>query len=221
MPHLIVAHRSDDGPALDVRGWQAIHVTREMLLDLPLGLDDEAEVRAISRDPRGQPECERTGIPERIDEARSPVELGETLLRPGEMLFLFARRVGHAAARCAVPRGEGLRLIKRLRTDLAGVIDAHQSDGVTPLLRTEIGLGHAARGIGTAAGGDAGQGSQRAVEREDQIVEHPVEISVGRPAPLLVRAYPASPAVSAGFPSERAEKNGRPSGARMITLNRS
>src|SRR6266511_4912439 len=86
-----------------------------MLFDLALGFDDKAEVRAIAGHAGGQSDCERACIPQGIDQTRAVVELGETLLRPREMLFFLARRVREAAADRAVACGQGLRLIQRLR----------------------------------------------------------------------------------------------------------
>src|SRR5437879_3112726 len=84
-----------------------------MLFDLPLGFDDKAEVRAVAGHAGGQSDRERACIPQRVDEARAVVELGETLLRPREMLFFFPRRLREALADRAVARGQGLRLISR------------------------------------------------------------------------------------------------------------
>ena len=100
------------------------------------------------------------------------MQLGKPLLRPGEMLFLFTRRLRKPAAGFAPACAQGLGLIERLRTDFARVVDAHQPRRVPPFLGSQLRLRHAGRRIRTSARGNAGKRAQRAVETEDQIIDH-------------------------------------------------
>ena len=94
---LVVAHLLDDGAALRIGGGQALHVRRQVLLDLALGFDDEAQIDAIAGDARGDADRERARIPERIEPRRAIVELREALLRPREVFLLLARGRGELA----------------------------------------------------------------------------------------------------------------------------
>ena len=59
------------------------------------------------------------------------------LLRPGQMLFFFARGLHQALTHGGVARDQRLRLIERLRAHLTGVVDAHQPGCVAPLVGRE------------------------------------------------------------------------------------
>ena len=49
----------------------------EMAFDLPLGLGDEAEADAIAEGGRERADGERSGIPERIEQAGAGLQLGQ------------------------------------------------------------------------------------------------------------------------------------------------
>ena len=92
VPALVVAHLRDDLAAAPVIGRQAFEVALEMALDLRLGLGEEAEAPAIARDARGEAPGERARVPQRIEEARARIEIGESIAAPGEVIaFLGAR----------------------------------------------------------------------------------------------------------------------------------
>ena len=61
---------------------QAIHVVRQMFLDLALGLDDKPQVAAVSSNAGDKTDRERPGVPERIGVARARAKLGQTLPVP-------------------------------------------------------------------------------------------------------------------------------------------
>ena len=91
MPRLVVAHLLDDRAAFRILLGQPFDMAGQMLLDLALGLDDEREVRAVAGDAGREPDRERSGEPQRIQERGSIVELGKSRRGPREMVFLLAR----------------------------------------------------------------------------------------------------------------------------------
>jgi hypothetical protein len=109
-------------------------VVFEVLLDLALGLDHEPEADRIADAPGQQPDAERAGVPERVQETRPRAEFAQALLRPGEVVGLFACGVLELAAQRIVPRRERLRRVERLGAHLANMVDAHQRAG-KPALR--------------------------------------------------------------------------------------
>jgi hypothetical protein len=172
VPRLVVAHLVDDRAASRIGRRQAVDVRRQMLLDLPLGLDDEAEVRRVAREPGGEPDAERARVPEWIQQRRARGKIGEALLRPCEMIFFLARGFGEARADLRIARDQRLRRVERLRADLPGVIDAHESGGVTPVGGLLHRFGEIRAGRRTRRRRRAGERSQGAVEAEDEGVDH-------------------------------------------------
>ena len=61
-----------------------------MLLDLALGLHDEAQADGIAGTPGQQADAEGAGVPERIEQAGTGVEFLQALARPGEVIGLLA-----------------------------------------------------------------------------------------------------------------------------------
>src|SRR5713226_338012 len=100
-------------------------MTREMLLDLALGLGEEREIPLVAEGAGQGSDGERSGIPERVQQARPAAELADALGAPGEMVFLLARRLLERSPRRRVPRREALALVEGLRAHLADVINAH------------------------------------------------------------------------------------------------
>ena len=100
------------------------------------------------------------------------VELGEPLLRPGEVLFLFPRRLREPVAGGRVARGQCLRLVERLRAHLSRMVDPHEPRRVTPLVERELRFRQAAGRMRARTHRAAGEGAQRAVETEDQLINH-------------------------------------------------
>src|SRR5260221_12940951 len=98
----------------------------EMRLDLALGLGDKAEIPAVAERTRRSPQRKRAGIPEGIEQTRAPTELVDALRAPAQVVLLFERRLCQCAAALRISCGQTLALVKRLGTDLAHVIDAHQ-----------------------------------------------------------------------------------------------
>ena len=144
----------------------------EMLLDLSLRLDDEAEVHLIAGDAGGDADRKGACVPERIEQRRPIVEFAKALLRPGEMLFLLARGHCELVLDGGIAGDERLRGVECLRADLAGVIDAHQARRVTPFVGRHDGLLEIGPGRRPRRGRHAGQRAQRAIEADDEIVQH-------------------------------------------------
>ena len=65
---LVHLHLLDDRARAPIRGRQGVEMALEVLLDLALGLSQEAEVPALAEAPRRQPEGERAAIPQRSRE---------------------------------------------------------------------------------------------------------------------------------------------------------
>ncbi len=135
------------------------------------------------------------------------------------MLFLFARGLRQTRPDAGVAGGQRLRLVEGLGADLAGMVDAHQPPRMAPLLGGELRFRQAVCGIDPPARGDAGERAQRAVEPEDQRIDHARSRGV-EPGPGPTAWTECSARRTATEPAPRRyKKNGRPSDARMITSN--
>jgi hypothetical protein len=171
MAGLVVAHLRDDRTTLRIGHRQPLDVRGQMLFDLALGLDDEAEVGAIAGDAGRQADRERSRIPERIQKRRSRAELGQPLLRPRQMVLLVPGRGSVARADVGVARDDRLRCVQRLRADFACMVDTHQTCGVVPFMGFERGLGQARTRGGARCVDGSRQRAQRTVEADDQGVD--------------------------------------------------
>ena len=147
MLRFVVPHLRDDGPRRSVALGQPRQVTRQVLLDLALGFDDEAQAPGIAGTPGCQAERKGTGVPQRVEQAGPVAEFAQALLGPGQVVGFFARGRGHLRAQGRRARGQRLGLVQRLGADLAHMIDAHQGAGEPPLVGRQLG----ARGGGWRA----------------------------------------------------------------------
>ena len=68
MPGLVTTHLFDNCPRIKVGHRQALEMVRKMTLDLPLGLDHEAERVAIAEATCYRAECQCAAIPDRIEQ---------------------------------------------------------------------------------------------------------------------------------------------------------
>ena len=130
MCDLISTHCLKYGTAAGVILWQSRQVFIEMAFDLSLGFDHEAEAHAVAQQSSRGTDRERAGIPEWIQQARARIELFQSGFAPGEMVGFF---VCCFQEQCACRGGAGyqcLAVVKRLRSDFAGVIHAHEGGGV-------------------------------------------------------------------------------------------
>ena len=109
MSNFIVAHRGDDGPAPCVGGGQHFHVAAEVLLDLALGFDHEAEAGLVAGQACADADREGPGVPQRIAKAGTRPEFLQALLGPCQMIFFLARCPLQAGARARITGDERLR----------------------------------------------------------------------------------------------------------------
>ena len=93
-------------------------------------LDDKAQTHRISQAPGNQPQAKRPGVPQRIEQRRARTQVLQPLRRPGQVVGLFYTGGGVVRAQGRVAGGQRLRGVKRLRTHLAHVVDAHQPGGL-------------------------------------------------------------------------------------------
>src|SRR6185503_3695111 len=137
---LVAAHGLDQGARARIAFRQRREVTREVLLDLALGLGEEREIPAIPGGAGGRADGQRARVPERIEQARPPAELADARGAPGEVVFLLARRALEGVSVLGAAGRQGLALVERLRADFAHVVDAHQRGGVRTLALVQLRL---------------------------------------------------------------------------------
>src|ERR1019366_6445452 len=192
-----------------------------MLLDLPFGLDDESEVGAVAADTGGKPDREWPGVPEGVRVAGPRAKLGETLLRPRQMVFLLACCQREAAPDLRIARDQRLRAVERLGADFACVIDPHQAGGMTSLLGREPVFRTLFRGIAPFLSHGARQRAQRTIETGDEVVSGQSVTTLSQALVCRKAGLQGRPAIrSTHVPDHtRCKKNGRPEDARMITSN--
>jgi hypothetical protein len=65
----------------------------KMLPDLAFRFREERQVPSVAEGAGGRTHGKGAGVPERIEEARTPGQLGDALGAPGEMVLLLARRL--------------------------------------------------------------------------------------------------------------------------------
>src|SRR5439155_5846433 len=129
------------------------------------------EVPTISEPPGEAADREGAGVPERIEHAPPPAQLGDSLRAPGEVIAFFPRRLLELQLQRRIARGERLALVERLRADFAAVIDPHEGGGAPALETRQIGL-RVLPGRGRPARGrDPEHGAQSLVEFGDQLVD--------------------------------------------------
>ena len=99
-------HLLDEGTRSGVRGGQTIEVALEVLLDLPFGLDDEAQAQRVAGPSSQKSEGEGTCIPERIEKARAGIEFAQPLACPREVVRLFPSSLLELLAEGRIAGGE-------------------------------------------------------------------------------------------------------------------
>ena len=172
MARFVFLHLLHDGLRGRVGRRQLFQMRMQVLFNLTFGLDHEAQAHRIASTRRQQPERERAGVPERVQQARVRVEFPQPLLGPRKVIGLLARGVRELSSQCWVARSERLGAVQRLRAHLADMIDTHQRARQATLFVVERGAGNmrhracARRVAGTRerAKGDIG-GTENGVER--------------------------------------------------------
>ena len=130
MCDLIGTHCLKYGTAAGVILWQTREMLIEVAFDLALGFDHEAEAHAVAQQCGGGADRERAGVPERIQQARTGVELLQTCLAPGEMVGFLVRCFQEQCASRGGASYQGLAVVEGLRCDFAGVVYTHEGGGV-------------------------------------------------------------------------------------------
>ena len=150
---------------------QLLQVRFQMAHHLMFGFGNKAQAPAIAGQTGGRTDAEGHGIKQRIEFARRTAQFAQPILAPGQMILFFAGGLLHGVTHMGQAGGAGLSLIKRLGTDFARVINAHQAGDMTP-----VRVGHAGcRGIvlrlTLGFGGARGQGAQGVVGAGEQLVQ--------------------------------------------------
>src|SRR6185437_11517866 len=105
---------------------QAAEMLAEMALDLPLRLDHEPEAGPVTGERRDRTNKEGAGVPQRVEQAGTGMQVLQAALAPGEVIGLLAGRIEQHPARSFRAGGDRLAMVERLGGDLAGMVDAHQ-----------------------------------------------------------------------------------------------
>lgn len=125
VPDLVSTHLFQNDSRFPVLRRQLIEMTIQMMLHLTLGFRHESKADTIA-DPASQPaDGKRASVPQWIEQTGAGTDFVETFRAPAEMVLLFARRLRHRRTDLRRTRSQLLRLVKRLRTNLANMIDAH------------------------------------------------------------------------------------------------
>src|SRR5713101_141248 len=140
MPRFFVSHGFDERARPGVFWRKAIEMAFEVPLHLLFRLREKAEVPIIAEPPGDAADREGAGVPERIEHAPPPAQLGDSLRAPGEVIAFFPRRLFELRLQRRIARGERLALVERLRADFAAVIDPHEGGGALALEVRQIGL---------------------------------------------------------------------------------
>lgn len=135
---LVHFHLFDNGATLLVLMRQSLKMAIEVLLNLPLCLGHEPKAERVSCAPRNHSNGKCAKVPKQIQAAGVPPKRLETLRCPRKVISLLQRRLTKPRSKLAVACSQRLRLIQRLRTHLADMIDTHQFNGLSPLLCVEI-----------------------------------------------------------------------------------
>lgn len=104
----------------------------EMAFHLPLRFNYEAQADAIAHERGERADCERPGIPERIEEARARVELLQASLTPGEVIGFLAGCFHEQVASCRGAGHESLAVVEGLRGYLTCVVYPHEGSCSAP-----------------------------------------------------------------------------------------
>src|ERR1700761_6598503 len=117
----------------------------QMRFDLLFSLGYKPEAGAVAQRAGKRADRERADIPCRIQNAWPTVELFQAQLAPSQMIHFLLCRLPHGFFDLGIAGGEGLSLIKSLRSHLSGVVYTHQPQRFEPLRLRQVGPGVVAR----------------------------------------------------------------------------
>ena len=172
VPHLVVLHLGNDRARGGVALRKPLEMSLQVLLDLAFGFRHEAEAGAVA-DARGsQADRERASVPERVEQAGPATQFADALLRPRQVVGFLARGLLEHGPQFGAARRERLRVVQRLRADLADVVHAHQRDRFARFVVGErLGLAHPDGGRRARRRRSRGQRAQGSIGGGDQLVE--------------------------------------------------
>lgn len=130
MADFILLHLLDDCATAQIVCGQPLEVPVQVALDLPFSLGHESEAEAIAKQSCRCADRNRACIPDRVQQARARAKFLEPVAAPGQVIAFLGGRTPHGFAGRRGTRGQDLAVIKTLRGDFAGVIDAHETGDV-------------------------------------------------------------------------------------------
>ena len=173
MPGLVTLHLLDDCPRTDISHRQSLEVTREVTLDLTLGLDHETERVTITETPSHRTEQQRATVPDRVEQRGPRAKFRQALTGPGEMIALFYCCFLEKRLQTRIGAGGRLTFIQGLSADLANMIDAHERAGLAPLdlaKRDRRAIADVSQRPRTPSSGRGRDRTQRAADARQQTV---------------------------------------------------
>jgi hypothetical protein len=167
MVRLVGGHSRQDRTTLGVIRRQAPQMIVEVRFDLSLRFADETEAGSIADDARRYADASAARVPEWIENAVSPAELGEPFRAPREMIALFGGGFEQVATRRRRSRAQRLAEIESLSGNLAGAIDTHESRARVPIFGGQCTFPHIDGRGRPARCRFAGDGMQTLVRNRD------------------------------------------------------
>lgn len=166
-------HLQDDGTRSRVGRRQQIHVALQMGLDLAFGLDHKTQTDFVTAQlARCKADGKRARVPKRVEPRGASIQIVQSFLRPSQVVGFFAAGLCQLGAQRRTATSQRLACVKRLRTHLAHMVDAHERPRLPAFGLVELQLGHRSSRVG-AAGVRLGQEcAQRTVGSQNQLVHH-------------------------------------------------
>ena len=142
MADLVMLHPFEDCAAAHVTGTQPFQMSTQVRFDLRFGLCNEPKTRPVAQSTSRNTDDEGSQVPERVEHTGARTQFAQPRFAPSQMIRFFSGRLLHGSFDGFVARREGLTLIKRLCSNLAGMVDPHQPARLNPRrLRQRIGRG--------------------------------------------------------------------------------
>lgn len=117
----------------------------QVAFDLPLGLYNKPEAGPVANGRGQHADGEGTAVPNWIQQARTRIKLLQTRCAPGQVISFLVRGFQQQTARRSSPGYERLAVVQGLGGDLSGVVDPHESSGLSPVRFGQRGRGYRRR----------------------------------------------------------------------------